>query len=254
MPLKDFDRIDAWIANKLSLHNPNFSAQERVERARIHKQFCDHLADVVRAHIQHPSTDLLSKIIQARDLDDPEQSMLTFEEQVSVLSTLIIGGLETSKSAISAAMYLLLTHPETLAKVRADPTLVPKVVEETLRVRSPVLGLYRTTKRPVRIGDVDIPEGARVQLLYGSANRDSSVFSHPDQFDIHRADLNKHVAFGRSIHFCIGAALARLDIKIAVSRLLERLPNLRLKDPEGCRFTSNVVMWGPTRIELEWEV
>jgi cytochrome P450 len=254
MPLKDFDRIDSWIANKLSLHNPNLSAQERLEKAAVHKDFCDYLADVVRAHIQNPSTDLLSKIIQARDSDDPELSMLTFEEQVSVLSTLIIGGLETSKSAISAAVYLLLTHPETLAEVRLDPTLIPKVIEETLRVRSPVLGLYRTTKQPVRIGDVDIPEGARVQLLYGSANRDASVFSHADEFDIHRTDLNKHVAFGRSIHFCIGAALARLDIKIAVSRLLERLPNLRLKDPEGCRFNSSVVMWGPTRIEIAWDI
>jgi cytochrome P450 len=254
MPLKDFDRIDAWITNKLSLHNPNLSTQERQDKARVHKEFCDYLADVIRAHAQNPSTDLLSKIIQARDLDDPEAPMLNFEEQVSVLSTLIIGGLETSKSAISTAVYLLLTHPETYAEVRADLTLIPKVVEETLRVRSPVLGLYRTTKKPLRIGDVDIPEGARVQLLYGSANRDSSVFSHPDQFDIHRADLNKHVAFGRSIHFCLGAPLARLDIKIAVTRLLERLPNLRLKDPGGCQFNSSVVMWGPTRIELEWDI
>jgi cytochrome P450 len=254
MPLKDFERIDAWIGNKLSLHNPNLSAQERLEKARVHKEFCDYLGDAVRASAQKPSADLLSKIIQARDLDDPEHSMLTFEEQVSVLSTLIIGGLETSKSVISAAVYLLLMHPETLAKVRVDPTLIPKVIEETLRVRSPVLGLYRTTKQPLRIGDVEIPKGARVQLLYGSANRDSSIFSHPDEFDIHRPDVQKHVAFGRGIHFCIGAPLARLDIKIAIGRLLERLPNLRLKDPERCQFNSNIVMWGPTRIEVEWDV
>ena len=254
MPIRDFDRIDAWIGNKLSLHNPNFTAQERLEKARVHKEFCDYLGDAVRACAQNQSTDLLSKIIQARDLDDPEHSMLTFEEQVSVLSTLIIGGLETSKSVISAAVYLLLTHPETLAQVRADPALIPKVIEETLRVRSPVLGLYRTTKQPVRVGDVEIPKGARIQLLYGSANRDSSIFLHPDRFDIHRADLNKHVAFGRGIHFCIGAPLARLDIKIAIGRLLQRLPNLRLKDAEGCQFNSNMMMWGPTRIELEWDV
>jgi cytochrome P450 len=254
MPLKDFDRIDAWIGNKLSLHNPNLTQQERLEKARVHKEFCDYLGDAIRAHAQKPSTDLLSKIIQARDLDDPQHSMLTFEEQISVLSTLIVGGLETSKSVISAAVYLLLTHPETLAQVRAEPALIPKVVEETLRVRSPVLGLYRTTKQPLRVGDVEIPKGARIQLLYGSANRDSSTFSHPDQFDIHRTDVNKHVAFGRGIHFCIGAPLARLDIKIAIGRLLQRLPNLRLKDPERCQFNSNIVMWGPTRIELEWDV
>ena len=162
MPLKDFDRIDAWIGNKLSLHNPNLTQQERLEKARVHKEFCDYLGDAIRAHAQKPSTDLLSKIIQARDLDDPQHSMLTFEEQISVLSTLIVGGLETSKSVISAAVYLLLTHPETLAQVRAEPALIPKVVEETLRVRSPVLGLYRTTKQPLRVGDVEIPKGARI--------------------------------------------------------------------------------------------
>jgi cytochrome P450 len=134
---------------------------------------------------------------------------------------------------LGSGMLLLLKHPEQLDAVRNDFTLIPQMVEEVLRYESPDQWNARTIEvsAGATLGGSHIPDGARLGLAWGSANRDEDVFKHPDQFDIFREDVGKHIAFGFGTHYCIGAALARAEGRIAFERLFTRLADIECQIP-----------------------
>ena len=144
---------------------------------------------------------------------------------------LLAAGFETTKNLLGNTVWLLDGHPAVRARLAADPSLIPGAIEESLRFESPVIGLARTTTRDVVVRGVLIPEGSRVQMNYASANRDDRAFVDADVFDIDRAD-QRHIAFGHGIHYCLGAALARLEAKVAMEELLARFPSYHVGDPE----------------------
>src|SRR5690606_252014 len=142
---------------------------------------------------------------------------------------ILIGGDETTRHVISEGVYQLLLHPEQWAYLAEDPGRVPMAVEEMLRWVTPIKNMARTATRDVTFGGQEILEGEQLLLLYASANRDESVFDEPERFDMTR-DPNEHVAFGFGAHFCLGNSLARLEARVMVETLLERLPDLALAD------------------------
>lgn len=142
---------------------------------------------------------------------------------------ILIAGDETTRHVISGGMEALLAHPDQYARLRGDPGLLPAAVEEMLRWVSPIKNMARTATTDTTLGDTEIRAGDTVLLLYPSANRDEDVFDEPDRFDITRQP-NEHVAFGFGAHFCLGSRLARLELTEMFSRLLTRLPDLRLTE------------------------
>ncbi|MGP0029985.1 MAG: cytochrome P450 [Acidimicrobiales bacterium] len=140
---------------------------------------------------------------------------------------ILIGGDETTRHVISGGMEELMAHPDQMARVAAEPDLVPGAVEEMLRWVSPIKNMARTATRDVTLEGATIAAGQEILLLYPSANRDAAVFEDPDHFDIGRSP-NPHLAFGFGAHFCLGNQLARLELKVMVERLLARLPDLHL--------------------------
>lgn len=160
----------------------------------------------------------------------------------------LFGGIETTEAAILNATWALLTHPPALAAVRADPTLLPNAIEESMRWDPAVQTCHRYTTRDVVLGDVTIPSGATVQCMLGAANRDSSLFEDPDRFDIWRSNASDHLGFGTGRHFCLGAALARHEAQLAIGALLTRFPSLTLDSerpsrPEGHEFRKPAALW-----------
>jgi cytochrome P450 len=131
---------------------------------------------------------------------------------------------------------------------------LPEVIEEVLRMESPAQGLFRKTTRAAELGGVELPAGARLMVHFASANRDDVRFDDPDRFDPGRADLTKHVAFGKGIHFCIGAPLARLELRHALPMLLERLPGLRLDEGAPAERERIFFARGFERLPVEWDV
>lgn len=173
---------------------------------------------------RHPADDVLTGLIEAEEAG----SRLSEEELVSLVFLLIIAGYETTVHLITNGVAALLEHPEQLARLRADPTLMESAVEEILRYRGPVQSTkpgYAT--EDVTLHGVTIPKGATVFPLLGAANHDPRAFDAPERFDVARTP-NKHLGFGRGIHFCLGAPLARMETRIALTALLERSPDLRL--------------------------
>lgn len=223
LPREDLPRVNRWTDDSGAIYAGQAPAAELVPRARGFVEFQHYLARAIEERRASPRDDALSDIVTgAAALDTP----LTMAELVNMLLQVLFAGYETTAGLITAAALELARDPALFAAVRADPGLCPQVVEEALRVASPIHAMYRTATEDVELGGVSIKRGERLQIAYISANHDETRFPDPDRFDIRR-DAS-HLAFGHGIHFCIGAPLARLEGRIAVELLTQRLPGLRL--------------------------
>ncbi len=186
------------------------------------------LADQVEDRRRHPGGDLISLLLQG----SVGERSFTAEEILDLCFFLLIAGLENTAFGIRATLRHLAVRPDHRAAVLADPALVPNVVEQSLRLYSPVTALARWATRDTEVAGRRIRAGERVLLLFGSANRDGAVFADPDEFHLDRRD-GRHVAFGIGPHRCVGSNLARLELRVAVEETLRRIPGYRLagEDP-----------------------
>jgi len=199
---------------------------------------------------------LLTKLVIAH-----REGSMTEEELVEMCVALIIGGADTTTNLMGTGLLSLLGHPSQLHEIRNNADLMKGAVEEMLRHESPVQqSTFRVTTKALTIGGVEIPEGQSVIAIIGSANRDPDKFSDPDRFDIHRKPLG-HYAFGGGIHFCIGAALARIEATVALTSLITELPDLRLakenlnwtaKLPDAGRWFGTSLLDGSDRTTVGW--
>lgn len=179
---------------------------------------------------RNPQDDMLTTLATAALETDDGLRPLNDAEILSILQQLQVAGKETTAHLIGSAMLLLVENPDQLAVVQADPSLIGNMAEEALRVESPVRALFRTTTRPVTLGGVELDAGTPLMLLYAAANRDECTFADSAQFDVSRENAPRHVAFSAGPHYCIGSALARLEIRVAFEEVLSRMTNFRL-DP-----------------------
>ncbi|MGH4031275.1 cytochrome P450 family protein [Actinomycetota bacterium Odt1-20B] len=186
---------------------------------------------------EHPDDGLLSALLTARHEDG---DALSEDEITSMAFLLFVAGHQTTVNLIANGIHTLLTHPDQRAALTADPTLMPRAVEEILRYESPsALASFRYATEPVTVAGVTIQEGEFVQISLLGANRDPRLFPDPDRFDIHREEASRHIAFGHGIHHCLGAPLARLQAEVAFTRILERFPGLRPAEGEDAVWQSN---------------
>ncbi|MFF0479570.1 cytochrome P450 [Streptomyces sp. NPDC004284] len=197
-----------------------------------------------------PADDLLSGLIAARAEDGDR---LSGPELRAMAYLLLIAGHETTVNLISNTVRNLLTHPEQLAALRADPDLLDGVIEESLRYDGPVeTATFRVTREPVTFGDTVIPAGQSVIVGIGASDRDPARFPDPDRFDIRR-ETKGHLAFGHGIHYCLGAPLARLEGRIALRTLLDRFPGLELDAEAGSlEWLPGMLMRGTRRLPVRW--
>ena len=196
----------------------------REQFVRHTEEFVAYLDGLFRERRANPTDDLVSALVQAEEQGDH----LSENELYSMVVLLIVAGHETTVSLITNAVYTLLTHPDQLAELQATPSLMPTAIEEFLRFDSPVeRTITRLAADDVEVGGHAIARGDFVVAVIGSANRDEARFPDADALDLAREDL-RHVGFGRGPHYCLGASLARLETEIALTKLFERLPGLRL--------------------------
>ena len=210
------------------------------------REFNEYFAAEIERRRTHPSDDLISKLVHT----ETAEGRLTALEILAFSRLLLVAGNETTTNLVGNAMIALLSNPEQLERVRADPTLVPNVVEETLRFDPPVQGLPRLVVRDVEVGGEKIPAGARVMLMIGSANRDPARFPDPDRFDVTR-DTTGHLGLGFGIHFCLGSHLARLESRIVLEGITGRLANLQLAGP--VKRNPSPILRGPATLPLAFD-
>ncbi|HXS86739.1 MAG TPA: cytochrome P450 [Mycobacterium sp.] len=198
-----------------------------IAAAELHTYFSDQVEQRRRKPTNDIIGDLCTAEIDGEKLDD--------EAIIAFLRLLLPAGLETTYRSSGNLLYLLLTHPEQLAMVQRDRSLIPAAIEEGLRVETPLTMVMRTTTREVEISGTTVPANAQVDLCMGSANRDESRWPDANTFDIQRP-RQPHIAFAGGIHMCLGMHLARLETRVMLNSLLDRLENLRLEPDDETRI------------------
>jgi cytochrome P450 len=225
--------------------------QRQIECAHSFIEFQRYFEARLEERKSAPRDDLTTDLLNAR-LDGTKP--LDIAEMLNIIYQLLVAGNETTTNLISSAMMLLMRNPDQMRLVIEDRSLVPNMIEEALRLESPVQCLFRLAKVAGEIAGVQIPHGARLAVMYASGNRDEAEFPDPDRFDVRRANARTHLGFGQGEHFCIGAALARLEARVAFEMLLARMPAIRLAAGQNdFAHTPSFILRGLEALHLEFE-
>ncbi|GAB3961823.1 cytochrome P450 [Actinoallomurus acanthiterrae] len=242
------DRHDFRLWSDAFLSTTRFTPEEVAEHTG---KMRDYMAGLIAERRKAPQDDLLSALVEARDQHD----RLSEEELLTMAEGILVAGHETTASQIPNFVYVLLTHPEALAALRADPDLIPQAVEELMRY-VPLgngAGSARYALEDVELGGVTVRAGEPVVVALHSANRDGSVYTDPATLDLERKEAS-HIGFGHGPHHCLGAQLARMELQVALGTLLHRLPDLRFAtSEEDTVWKTGVATRAPARMPIAWD-
>ncbi|MFF3325242.1 cytochrome P450 [Streptomyces sp. NPDC002889] len=245
VPFLDRDSFRGW-------SNTALASTDRAARKTAAGQLTQYLVGLLAQKRAQPGDDLMSALIHASQGEGDDR--LSGEELMGMAWLLLVAGHETTVNLISNGVLALLSHPDQLAALRADFSLMDSAVEEMLRYEGPVeTPTYRFTVKPYDIGGTTIPGGGQLVLVaLADADRDPDRFPDPDRFDIRR-DTRGHLAFGHGIHYCLGAPLARLEARTVIRTLLERCPDLALDThPAAVTWRAGMLIRGPERLPVTW--
>ena len=243
IPRRDHERVLEWLRQLENVTELGLSADEA---ERLVDDVYGYLRELISQRRAAPTDDFISALIRVEDGGD----RLSEEEMLSACFVLIGSGYETPMNLIGNGVWTLLRHPDQLRALREKPELLAAAIEEMLRYESPSLSVIRVVAEPVEIAGGKLEEGDMVSLLLGAANRDPDRFVDPERFDITRPD-SRHVSFGSSTHFCIGAPLVRVETAVAVGTLLRRFPGLQL-DAETTQWRTNPSLRGLVHLEVAY--
>ena len=238
VPPEDRTRFRTWSNQRARLLEPTISPEERAVGAKAAKALDEYFLPIVQARRADPQNDIVSALAQAEEAGDA----LTEREMLTMLRLILVAGNETTTNLIGNGLLALLRHPDQIERLRADPGLIPSAVEELLRFDSPVQTDFRGALKDCEVNGFPVRRGQAVITLLGAANRDPAAFEEPDRLDVGR-DGGSHLSFGRGIHHCLGAPLARLEGRIVFETLLERFASMRLLTKRPA-FRNSVVLRG----------
>ncbi len=248
-PESDDELLKNWCGDRKAFSWGHPTGDEQVQIAENMLAYWRYCRDFTASKRADRSDDFASELLTAQE-QNPDD--MTYREVESVIYGLSFAGHEAVTALICNTLMCLLPHRDVWAEVCANPGLIPNSVEEVLRFNSSQISWRRLTTRETTVGGYEVPAGTSVFLNFASANRQSDVFDDPDQFDIHRANANRHISFGKGVHYCLGARFAKFETEIVTEILAERLPTLRLVDGQDYTYFPNITFRGPTELQVAW--
>ena len=228
VPLEDQEQLKPWSADLARTIDPILTPEVVARAGMSGMMFINYLNHLIDERRARPQDDMLSRLIAVED----EGETLRHDELLLMILLLFVAGHETTQNLIGNGMLALFRHPDQMARLRDDPSLVKNAVEEMLRWDPPVQLTGRHLLEDAEFGGVVVPQGYTALTLLAAANRDPSVFDDPARFDVARPNAARNISFGHGIHHCLGAALARMEATSAIGALLQRFPAIELADPE----------------------
>jgi pimeloyl-[acyl-carrier protein] synthase len=241
----DRDQFKAWSTDLTQGINLGASMEDLTRTGRAVTALSEYLTQVIEDRRRAPRADLISELVRVQDAGD----RLSTDELLGTCRVILTAGHETTVNLISNGTLALLRHPDQLAALAADPSLMENAVEELLRYDSPVQITMRFAMEDAPLGAHTARRGDLVILLLGAANRDPEHFPDPARLDLGRENAHSHLSFGGGIHYCLGASLARLEGELALGALLRRMPKLSLA-PGEVTWRSHMVLRGPKALPV----
>lgn len=245
----DFATVKRWSDAFADRLGGMISKDRELECARDVVEFQHAMKAKIDERRASPRDDLLSDLVNAqvdgeRGLDDAEL--------LSILQQLMVAGNETTTSTLAGGLVQLIRNPDQLARLQADPSLMPNAVEEMLRTESPTAGLWRVVRRDTELGGVPLKAGTMLMLRFAAANRDPARFENPDAFDVERKNARSHLAFGRGIHMCVGNMLSRKEVAVAFEELVRRLDGFEIVDEAALIYPPNMLLRGLSALPIRF--
>ena len=243
--------IKRWSDDSVAALGVKISDERRLESARGLVELQKYWAGKFEACRRDPQDDLISDLAAVEFEDESgEKRLLEMPEMISIIQQLMVAGNETTTKLLNETLKLLIENPEQWERLCADPSRIPNVVEEALRLSTPNQGMFRQVLEDVELEGTKVPKGSTLWIIFGSANRDENYFPEPDRFDPDRDNLKEHVAFGRGAHFCIGAPLARLEGRVCLEQLAERIERLEFAPGSEFEYEPSFILRGLSKLDL----
>lgn len=248
VPDIDARRIKVWADSRFNMISGDTDFAGQMEAGREVMDFWNYCGDIIKARQEAPGDDYPSHLLRIHKADP---AAITLGEIQNLTFGVLLAGHETTTNAIGNTMHMLMENRAEWDKLVADPTLAPAFVEEGLRAGPPVVIWRRQTTQPVTLGGVDLPEGAKIMVSLASVNRDEDHFDCPHAFQGSRENARDHASFGYGIHFCMGAALAKLELKLVLEALSQAFPNMTLVKDAGLEWQRTILVRGPGQLLVD---
>jgi cytochrome P450 len=254
VPRTDMDRFHLWSEAFVAQLGGIADKAARIDAAKKIVEFQNYFIEKIEEKRKVSTEDIISDLVHADLAEEGDPRKMDYSELLSILQQLLVAGNETTAHSLTAGLYYLITNPEQMAKLKADPSLMPNFVEETLRYLTPTNNMWRVATQDTEIGGVPIKKNELILLRYGSGNRDEAHFPHAEKFDVARDNAKTHLAFGAGIHTCIGAQLARKEMNTAFPILLDRLKNMKLSPGKNSfRYSPNILLRGVLELHITFD-
>jgi cytochrome P450 len=247
-PTEDTNRIKDWVTNRQIMTWGNPTAEQQLEIAGNILAFSDYIEDVIEQRKVSPRDDAISELLEIHRTEPESLSLVDIANIVFLLSA---GAHETTTALLVHAVRRLLEHPQQWQDICRDASLIPNAVEEALRYDASQFAWSRITTKPVTVGGVDLPAGAELLIVLGEANRDDEEFSDADTFDLRRERARRHLSFGKGIHFCLGAPLARMQGEVVLRLLTAAAPEVALLSGQSFPYEPNAATRSPKELWLD---
>lgn len=248
-PETDDDMLKSWCLDRKAFQWGHPTPDQQCDIAEHMVAYWRYCREFTARRMADPADDFADELLAAHRLH-PEQ--LSYREVESIIYGLSFAGHEAVTSLIGNALLCLLPRRDQWAELAADPRLVGNAVEEVLRFESSQISWRRLTTRDTELGGVHVPSGTPILLNFAAANHQPDIFPEPHVFDIHRSNASRHISFGKGIHYCLGANLAKLELRIVLESLSQRIPSLRLAPGQAIHRFPNITFRGPERLLVEW--
>lgn len=249
-PEADDDSLKEWCGDRKAFSWGKATPGKQAEIAEKMLAYWRYCREFTASKRDDRADDFASELLAAHDADETE---LSYREVESIIYGLSFAGHEAVTNLICNTLLCLLPRREQWDQLVADPALIPNAVEEVLRFESSQISWRRLTTRDTTLRGIEIPAGTQIFMNFASANRQADIFERPDDFDIHRDNAAQHISFGKGMHYCLGANLAKFEAVLVLEALTERMPSLRMTEGQDIWSSPNITFRGPEQFMVEWD-
>jgi len=252
MPVAREADVKRWSDDSVASIGVEITPERAIEATRSIVEMQHFVASLLAMRRETPADDFLSELVAADFEDaDGDTRKLRLAEMISIVQQLMVAGNEATTKGITEIMKILVEHPDEWKRMREDPAAIPTIVEEGLRLASPNQGLFRICTKDTEVAGTPVAKGQMLWVMFGSANRDEQIFPDPDRFDPSRPNLSDTFAFGRGAHYCIGAPLARLEIRVLFEELSRRWESVRFAPGTTLEYEPSFILRGLKELVID---